>query len=76
VEHLLSQPVFIIFTSITIMSVASTAAYYWHKVRRAELEASLKHEMIERGMSAGEIERVLQASSRGASKKAAVSEDD
>lgn len=74
-EHLLSQPVFIVFASITIMSVASTATYYWHKVRRAEIEASLKHEMIERGMSAAEIERVLQASSRGTFKKAAVHGD-
>ena len=75
-EHLLSQPVFIIFASITIMSVASTATYYWHKVRRAEIEASLKHEMIERGMSAAEIERVLQAPSRSTCKKAAVHGDD
>jgi len=34
-----------------------------HKARQAELEMSLKHEMLQRGMSADEIVRVLQARS-------------
>jgi hypothetical protein len=34
-----------------------------HKARQTELEMSLKHEMLQRGMSADEIVRVLQARS-------------
>ena len=36
------------------------------KSRQAELEISLKHEMLQRGMSADEIIRVLQAQSGSA----------
>ena len=39
-------------------------AYQWRKVRMAAYNARLKQLMIERGMSAGEIERVLQAGGR------------
>jgi hypothetical protein len=35
---------------------------YLVKVRRAELEASLKQEMLQRGMSADEIRTVIEAS--------------
>jgi hypothetical protein len=65
--ELLQNPLLIIFGSLTITSVVSTAAYYWHKTQKAELEASLKLEMIQRGMSADEIERVLQATASGKS---------
>ena len=61
------DPLLLICAWFTITSVTSTVAYYWHKLQKAELEASLKQEMIQRGMSADEIERVIQASSgRGA----------
>jgi len=60
--ELLRSPVFLVFACITVVSVVPTVAYYWHKVRKAELEASLKHEMIERGMSAADIKQVLEAS--------------
>jgi hypothetical protein len=43
---------------IAIVAIASAA---WARVRRMEMEASLKEQMIERGMSADEIERVLAA---------------
>lgn len=36
--------------------------YMWFKHRRAEMEAALKQEMIQRGMSADEIIKVLMAS--------------
>jgi hypothetical protein len=35
----------------------------WRKVRQAEMDAALKQDMLNRGMSAEEIERVLKASS-------------
>jgi hypothetical protein len=39
-----------------------TVASYWAKVRLAQIEAVLKKQMLERGMSAAEIEQVIQAS--------------
>lgn len=35
--------------------------HYFHQNRLNDIEASLKHSMLERGMSADEIERVLNA---------------
>ena len=39
-------------------------AHYWYKARRAELTLSLKHAMVERGMSAAEICAVMEAGER------------
>lgn len=39
-------------------------AYQWRRVRVAAYDARLKQLMIERGMSVGEIERVLRAGDR------------
>jgi hypothetical protein len=50
----------IIFNSIT---------GYLLKARRAELDTSLKHEMLQRGMSADDIVRVLEARSYGSKGK-------
>jgi hypothetical protein len=41
-----------------------TVTNYLQKTRQAELDASLKHAMLERGMSAEEIVTILEASSR------------
>lgn len=38
-------------------------AHYWWSVRQADIDAGLKQEMLNRGLSADEIERVLRASS-------------
>src|SRR5262245_7620076 len=38
-------------------------AHYWHASRRQELEAALKQDMLNRGLSVADIERVLLASS-------------
>jgi hypothetical protein len=59
--QLLSNPVFTVFASITLMTVVPIIGHYWYKVRQAEIEASLKHDMLQRGMSAEDIERVLAA---------------
>jgi hypothetical protein len=40
-------------------------AHYWHKVRRAELELSLKQTMVERGMTAEEICAVVESGHSG-----------
>ena len=44
--------------------VFGTVTSYLQQTRQAELDAALKHAMLERGMSAEEIAMVLQASSR------------
>ena len=36
----------------------------WHSVRQAEIAAALKHDMLNRGMSADEIRTVLEAGSK------------
>jgi hypothetical protein len=51
--------VFLCLAFVMGMTVWLTLHWRWH--RRMELEAALKQEMIQRGMSATEIERVLAA---------------
>jgi hypothetical protein len=45
-----------------LVAIISTMSSAWRQVRVAEQENVLKQEMLQRGMSAGEIERVLTAS--------------
>ena len=47
-----------------IIAVTAVIAVQWRKVRQADFDASLKNDMLNRGMSADEIERVVKASSR------------
>lgn len=56
------NPLFFIFGWLTVTTVVSSIAYCWHSVRKVELEASLKQEMIQRGMAADEIKQVIEAS--------------
>jgi hypothetical protein len=44
-----------------LAGIITSILQHIRKVRTAEMEASLKAQMIERGMSAEEIERVLRA---------------
>lgn len=44
------------------------AVIQWRKIRIAEMEATLKQQMLDRGMTADEIVRVLGASSNGQSR--------
>jgi hypothetical protein len=48
--------------------VFGTITNYLGRVREAELEASLKQDMLQRGMSAEEIRMVIEATSRGKGK--------
>ena len=59
----LSNPITIFWISIVAISVIPTFIYHWHKTRRAEMDADLKMRMLEMGMSASDIERVLKAES-------------
>lgn len=67
--YLLQDPVFLVFGFLTVTSVIGTAAHFWYKARHDEIEAALKQEMLQRGMSAEEIVQILQASMGGDPKK-------
>jgi hypothetical protein len=43
---------------IVLVSVLST---YWHKVKSDQIEADLKRDMLDRGMTADEIQKVIEA---------------
>ena len=61
-QALLENEELVFWSAITLICVVPVIGHYWAKVRRAELDATLKHEMIQRGMSPAEIAEVLQAS--------------
>ncbi len=50
-----------IFGGWVIVAVVRAFTDNWRKVREAEQLAALKQSMVEKGMSADEIERVLKA---------------
>jgi hypothetical protein len=69
VEHLIDSP-FVFVVAILIVTVAvPVLSHHWYKVRKAEMDTSLKHEMLQRGMSAEEIALVLEAPARRGLKK-------
>jgi hypothetical protein len=51
----------LIFGGWIITSVISSITGNWRKVREAEQNAALKQSMVEKGMSAADIERVMNA---------------
>jgi hypothetical protein len=61
----LSNPLSLVFALPIIVCVVGTVAHYWYLARKAELDANLKLEMIQRGMSAEDIRLVLQTSRSG-----------
>ena len=56
-------PVTLTIGMITVVALTRTVASHWRQVRIAEADAMLKARMLERGFSAGEIERVIAAGS-------------
>ena len=54
-------PVRVVWTVIAIMIVIWVVAVQWRRVRIAEADVGLKLKMLERGYSADEIARVLEA---------------
>jgi SOS response regulatory protein OraA/RecX len=50
------------FICIAVIAVGCTVAVQRRKTHQAEIEAALKRDMLERGMSADEIAKVLNAS--------------
>jgi hypothetical protein len=56
--------------------IFGTVTGYLTRVRKAEIEASLKMEMLQRGMSAEEIKMVIEATPRKDRKHEAVCRED
>ena len=55
------QETMIIWTAIGAICIVPSVSYYLFRWRKTELDIELKRDMIARGMSADEIERVLAA---------------
>lgn len=51
----------------SLVFVVWIIAIAWKRVRQLDIEAALKKEMLDRNMSAADIERVIRATSRGCS---------
>lgn len=54
---------FLIFGGSLLVALTAIICTFLYKFRKREAEINLKHEMIARGMSAEEIEKVLAATS-------------
>ena len=61
----LSHPSNFFWLAIAAMCIVPSVLYYLRASKRDEREIELKRDMIARGMSAEEIERVLKAKSGG-----------
>jgi hypothetical protein len=59
----LSNPTAIFWIAIVLICTVPTAITFWYKAKRTAIDADLKMKMLEMGMSADEIERVLMAES-------------
>jgi hypothetical protein len=44
-----------------LIPIGGIVAFYWYKVQKARSDNELKRTMIDRGLSADEIERILAA---------------
>ena len=53
------------FAALSMPAAAAIVAYFWYKLRRDEMLASLKRELSDRGMSAEEIRAVVEAAPHG-----------
>lgn len=58
---LLQNPLFLSLAAGVLIVLGTTLSGCWLKARKATLEADLKREMIERGMSAEDICRVIES---------------
>jgi hypothetical protein len=68
-QDLLANPFVFVLGILVITVGVPIIGHYWCKNRKHELDAALKQQMIERGMSAEEIMMVLEAPSRKATRR-------
>jgi hypothetical protein len=65
-SEILGSP-FVFVLGILVITVGiPTAGHYWCQYRKNELEAGLKHDMLQRGMSTDEIKAVLESPAKAA----------
>lgn len=73
---LLEHPWLVVIVLGAVVIIACTAIVfvteYLQKSQKAEIEAALKQDMLNRGMTAEDIKTVLEASSDGAALKSAL----
>ncbi len=48
-------------TGVVVFAVAVVISLCWYKIRKSEIAAALKQDMLNRGMSAEEIKTVIEA---------------
>ena len=58
-EELLEMPT-LLFLVGGVIAIVAIVAYHWREAQRAAGDARLKEQMIQRGFSAAEIERVIK----------------
>jgi hypothetical protein len=66
----------VLFVGTTLVFLVWIVAHYWKRVREVEGETALKRDMLARGMSVDEIERVLVASGKAGKGDEVVSENE
>ncbi len=54
----------VLFAGGALVGITAILAHQWRAIRRTELETALKQDMLRRGLSVEEIERVLRATER------------
>jgi hypothetical protein len=64
--ELLKDPVFLSLAAGVLIVLGTVLSGCWVRARKAALDADLKREMIERGMSADDIVRVIESRSGSA----------
>jgi len=60
-DALLANPTLPFWTFLTLIIVGCTGFHYWAEIRKAEIAASLKSQMLSQGLTVDEICRVMQA---------------
>jgi hypothetical protein len=68
--ELMHNALFLSLAAGVLIVLGTTLSGCWLKAKKVALDADLKREMIERGMSADEICRVIEARSGGGCKDA------
>jgi Na+-transporting methylmalonyl-CoA/oxaloacetate decarboxylase gamma subunit len=62
---------FLIIGGGLLMGFVAIIGAFWTDIRKKEIAAALKHDMLERGMSADEIRVVIDAGTKRSKKRAA-----
>ena len=69
-EHFADEKI-VFWIAVAVMCVTPALAWAWCTAKKSKYENELKRTMIEQGMSADDIDRVLKAGSSGDDKESA-----